>query len=82
MAQLLFRALADSGRIKQRKKGGYRMVLDGVGEIDWFTDRPFRSEGMWKPQKLIRQWDSLFETSEPNAQASFKVGEKRELMTF
>ena len=81
-ASLLFGALADSGRIKQRKNGSYRMVLEGVDEIDWFTDRPFRSEGLWKPQKLIRQWDSLFETSEPNAQASFKVGEERELMTF
>ena len=81
-SSLLFGALADSGQIKQRKNGSYRMVLDGVDEIDWFTDRPNRVEGTWKPQKLIRQWDSLFETSGPNAQASFKVGEKRELMTF
>ena len=58
------------------------MVLEGVDEIDWFTDRPFRSEGLWKPQKLIRQWELFFETSEPNAQASFKVGEERELITF
>ena len=58
------------------------MVLKGVDEIDWFTDRPDRFEGLWKPQKLIRQWDSLFENSDPNAQASFKVGEKREIITF
>ena len=58
------------------------MVLDGVDEIDWFTDRPDRVEGTWKPQKLISQWESFFETSEPNAQASFKVGDERELMTF
>ena len=58
------------------------MVLKGVEEIDWFTDRPFRSEGLWKPQKLISQWDSFFATSEPNAQASLKVGEERELITF
>ena len=58
------------------------MVLKGVDEIDWFTDRPDRFEGLWKPQKLIRQWDSLFKTSDPNAQASFKVGEERELITF
>ena len=81
-SSLLFGALADSGQIKQRKNGSYRMVLKGVDEIDWFTDRPFRSEGLWKPQKLIRQWESFFETSEPNAQASFKVGEERELITF
>ena len=58
------------------------MVLKGVDEIDWFTDRPYRSEGLWKPQKLIRQWDSFFETSDPNAQASVKVGGERELITF
>ena len=38
-ASLLFGALADSGRIKQRKNGSYRMVLKGIDEIDWFTDR-------------------------------------------
>ena len=58
------------------------MVLKGVDEIDWFTDRPNRYEGLWKPQKLIRQWDSLFKTSDPNAQASFKIGKKRDLITF
>ena len=81
-SSLLFGALADSGQIKQRKNGSYRMVLDGVDEIDWFTDRPNRYEGLWKPRRLISQWDSFFETSDPNAQASFKVGEKRELITF
>ena len=81
-SSLLFGALADSGRIKERKNGSYRMVLKGVDEIDWFTDRPDRVEGTWKPQKLISQWESFFETSEPNAQASFKVGEERELITF
>ena len=81
-SSLLFGALADSGRIKQRKNGNYRMVLKGIDEIDWFTDRPDRVEGTWKPQKLISQWESFFETSEPNAQASFKVEEERELITF
>ena len=81
-ASLLFGALADSGRIKQRKNGSYRMVLRGVEEIDWFTDRPYRYEGLWKPQKLIRRWGRYFATSEPNAQAAVKVGEDRHLMTF
>jgi len=81
-SSLLFGALADSGRIKQRKNGSYQMVLKGIDEIDWFTDRPDRFEGLWKPQKLIRKWDSFFASSEPNAQASFKAGEERELITF
>ena len=81
-SSLLFGALADSGRIKQRKNGSYRMVLKGIDEIDWFTDRPDRFEGLWKPQKLIRKWDAFFASSEPNAQASFKVGKERELITF
>ena len=38
-SSLLFGALAHSGQIKQRKNGNYRMVLEGVDEIDWFTDR-------------------------------------------
>ena len=41
-SSLLFGALADSGRIKQRENGSYRMVLKGIDEIDWFTDRPNR----------------------------------------
>ena len=81
-APLLFGALADSGRIKQRKNGKYRMVLNGVDEIDWFTDRPYRYEGLWKPQKLIRRWGMYFATSEPNAQAAVEIGEDRHLLTF
>ncbi len=81
-ASLLFGALAESGLIKQRRNGSFEMLLDGVKKIDWFTDRPYRVEGTWKPQKLLRKWDKYFATSEPNAQASFKVGGKRELLTF
>ena len=58
------------------------MVLDGVDEIDWFTDRPNRVDGTWKPQKLLRQWDNYFATSEPNAQAGFKADEEQEMVTF
>ena len=54
-SSLLFGALADSGHVKQRKNGSYRMVLEGVDEINWFTDRPNRAEGSWKPQKLLRR---------------------------
>ena len=64
-SSLLFGALADTGRIKERKNGSYRMVLKGVDEIDWFTDRPDRVEGTWKPQKLLRKWDQYFATSKP-----------------
>ena len=81
-SSLLFGALADSGRIKQRKNGSYRMVLKGVDEIDWFTDRPDRVEGTWKPQKLLRKWDKYFASSQPNAQATVEVGDQRELFTF
>ena len=51
-SSLLFGALADSGRIKQRKNGSYRMVLESVDEIDWFAGRPYPEEGVWKLQKL------------------------------
>ena len=78
----LFGALADSGKIKQRKNGSYRMVLKGVDEIDWFTDRPDRVEGTWKPQKLLRKWNKLFANSKPNAQATVEVEDQRELFTF
>ena len=81
-SSLLFGALADSGRIKQRKNGSYRMVLKGVDEIDWFTDRPDRVEGTWKPQKLLRKWDKYFASSEPNAQAAVEVRDQRELFAF
>jgi hypothetical protein len=45
-SSLLFGALADLGQIKQRKNGRYRMLLKGVDEIDWFTGRPDRVEGI------------------------------------
>ena len=81
-SSLLFGALADSGRIKQRKNGSYRMVLDGVDEIDWFTDRPTRIAGEWSPKKLVKEWDVLFSDGAPNAQTSFGIGSKRKLVTF
>ena len=83
-ASLLFGALADSGRIRQRKNGSYKMVLKGVDEIEWATDtdRPYLEEGTWKPRKLIRKWDSLFETSAPNAQTTLEVDGRKRLVTF
>ena len=81
-SSLLFGALADSGQIKQNKNGSYRMVLDGVDEIDWFTDRPARVEGTWKPQKLPRKWDKYFATSEPNAQATVEVSGSKKILIF
>jgi len=81
-SSLLFGALADSGRIKQRKNGSYRMVLKGIDDIDWFTDRPDRVAGEWSPKKLVKKWDGLFGGVEPNAQATFEMGSKRKLVTF
>ena len=54
-SSLLFGALADSARIKERKNGSYRMVLKGVDEIDWFTDRPDRVAGEWSSKKLVKK---------------------------
>ena len=81
-SSLLFGALADSGRIKQRKNGSYRMVLKGIDDIDWFTDRPDRVAGEWSTKKLVKKWDGLFGGVEPNAQATFEMGSKRKLVTF
>ena len=85
-SSLLFGALADSGRIKELKSGkypgSYRMVLEGVDEIDRFTDRPDTVKGSWKPQRLVRKWDKLFATSTPNAQATVEADGQRELFTF
>ena len=83
-SSLLFGALADSARIKQRKNGSTRMVLKGVDDIDWFTDRPDRVAGEWSPKKLLKEWDVLFSdgAGAPNAEATFEVGSKRELVTF
>ena len=58
------------------------MVLNGEDEIDWFTDHPYRFEGLWKQQKLLRRWDQYFATSEPKAQAETEIGEDRHLLIF
>ena len=81
-APLFFGALADSGRIRQRKNGSYKMVLKGVDEINWFTDRPDRVEGKWKPRQLQRKWNSYFANGEPNAQAGFKADDEQEMVAF
>ena len=81
-APLFFGALADSGHIRQRKNGSYKMVLKGVDEINWFTDRPDRVEGKWKPRQLQRKWNSYFANGEPNAQAGFKADDAQEMLAF
>ena len=81
-ASLLFGALAESGRISQRKNGRFTMALKGVDQINWFTDRPDRVEGKWKPGKLLRKWNSYFANSEPNAQTTLEVDGEKEILTF
>ena len=81
-SSLLLGALADSAKIKQRKNGSYRMVLEGVDEINWFTDRPERKAGSYKPQKLLKKWDSMFSLAEPNAQAAFMIDGKQKMVSF
>ena len=58
------------------------MVLKGIDDIDWFTDRPNRVAGEWSPKKLLKEWDVLFSDGAPNAQATFEMGSKRKLVTF
>ena len=58
------------------------MVLKGVDEIDWLTDRPDRVEGTWKPQKRLTKGNKPFERSEPNAQTTPEAGERRKILTL
>ena len=81
VSSLLFGALADSGRIKERKNGSYRLVLKGMDKIDWYTDRPYRVTGKWSAKKLAKKWDSLFADSSPNAQFTFKAKGKERITT-
>jgi hypothetical protein len=81
-AALLFGALAKSASIKQRKNGNYRMVLKGVDQIDWFTDRPNHVAGQWPVEKLVNNWRYFFGKEMPNAQVSYRVNGERHLTTF
>ena len=81
-SSLLFGALADTGLIRELKNGSSQMKLEGIESINWFTDRPQRAEGTWKPQKLLRKWDKYFASSEPNAQVTVEVGEEQQMATF
>ena len=81
-ASLLFNATSEKGHIKRRKNGHYRMKLDGVESIDWFTDHPDRVEGSWKPQKMLRNWDQYFSSGEPNAQIAAETVAGRTNLTF
>ena len=80
-ASLLFGALADSGRIKERKNGSYWLILDRIKKIDWYTDRPYRDTGKWSAKKLGKRWDSLLADSSPNAQFTFTAKGKERTTT-
>ena len=70
---LHLRALAASGRIKQRKNGSYRMVLDNIDEIRWQTTRPEIVEGAWTPKMLLKKWDTIFSLKKYEASSVFKI---------
>ena len=72
-SSLLFSAISYEGFIKERKNDIFQMEMKNVESINWFTERPERAEGSWKPKKLVKQWDKYFADSEPNAQTTFRV---------
>ena len=72
-ASLLFSAISSDAFIKERKSGSFQMEMKDVESINWFTERPERAEGSWKPKKLVKQWDKYFADSQPNAQTTFRV---------
>ena len=72
-ASLLFSAISTEAFIKERKNGSFQMEMKDVETINWFTERPERAEGSWKPKKLVKQWENYFVDSEPNAQTTFRV---------
>ena len=78
-SSLLFGALADSGKIKQRKNGSYRMVLKGVDEVDHF---PSRENGSWSIRRMLRKWDDLFKRKIPKAEATFNASGKSKSLGF
>ena len=81
-SSILFGALDNSGRIKQRENDRYRMLLKGVDKIDWYNNLPDRAAGEWSLKKLIKEWALMFLLAEPNAQASFLVDDAKELDNF
>ena len=72
-SSLLFSAISSDAFIKERKNGSFQMEMMDVESINWFTERPERADGTWKPKKLVKQWDKYFADSEPNAQTTFRV---------
>ena len=56
--------------------------IHGIDEIDWFTERPDSVAREWSPKRLVKKWNGLFVGVEPNAQATFEIGNKRKLLTF
>ena len=49
-SSLLFSAISPEASIKKNKNGIFQMEIKDVESINWFTDRPQRSEGSWKLQ--------------------------------
>ena len=73
--QAVFDVETGRGRMPQ-------LTLKNVDRISWFTDRPYRETGSWKPSRLVRQWDSLYEGDAPNAIAGFNVGNSDQMVAF
>lgn len=81
-ASLLFGAIANSAVVKKGKNGSFDLSLKGFNTVDWFTDRPDRDAGSWSAKKLVKQWQSLFGSVEPNAQMTIMTDGEKEVYAF
>ena len=58
------------------------MVLKGVDEIQWLTDRPEIVEGAWTPQMMLKKWDSIFSLKKYVASSVFKIDNVMDVIPF
>ena len=59
-APVLFDAQSESGTIKQRKDGSYKLVLKEVERVHWITDNDDAKEGLINAKTYARNFDEYY----------------------
>ena len=73
---------AGKGNIRQGKANDYKIALNNVNSIDWFTDATTSEHGSWKPKKFINYWNDQFGSKKLISQANFEENGKQHSIAF
>ena len=55
-----FSYIGKKAKIKPMKNGEYEMVVNKVGDVDWYIHNPWVRSGTFSPKKYVKKWKDIY----------------------